>query len=99
MHILGKLENHHASSRKCVGSEKTREDPKFTPQDDLWHRDSLEHLKQDKTKIAKPEEGGESGYHHYHIIKFKCPVFKNNKTTRDTKKQGSVDHSKEKVSQ
>lgn len=28
-----------------------------------------------KTKIANPEEGGDSDFQSYHITRFKCPVF------------------------
>ena len=47
-------------------------------------------------KTAIPGKRGESGFHSYHIIRFK--LF-NKKITKHTKKQQIVAHSKEKVNQ
>ena len=73
---------------------KTWEDIKFTPQADPQHRDSLQQNKQtnsNKTtkKPANPEEGVESDFQSYHIIRFKCPVFtKKHKIYKETGKYG-----------
>ena len=47
-----------------------------------------------KTKASKPQEREESDFQGCFIVRLQCPVLNNNKATVDTKKSGSIAHSK-----
>lgn len=79
--------NHRACPGESAGSEKSYEEPKFTPQADRWYRDSLQQSQiETKTQNCKHWGRGKNRISSYHIIILKCSVFNNNKIKSHTKK-------------
>ena len=84
--MWGNLESDHAHPGKGTGSEKTWEDPKFTPQDDgreAVYNNFFKKWKQQQTANLRVER--ESNLQSHHIIKLKYPVFTNNNNKKPHK--------------
>ena len=91
--ITGKFRKSLCMPRERYRLEKDQRDPKFIPQSDPGQEDGLQqsrthayththtNWKQERIWSFLPGDRGQSNFYSYHIIWFKFPVFKNNKTT------------------